>query len=167
MAKITYVNLKKRKGTTIVRQPINVTEDVQIGNTKKTTRKKRFIQYVANLDTIYVDEQIKILGSKPSPDPIYIVKGKLDVEEDNTSLVKFMNIHSDNKENGGNEFRKLDVEKEDLFEVQQYEKTSKVQSAIMEADEKLARSIGVWFFGIKYLKIYVIQPLILMFIPHC
>lgn len=156
MGKITYVNVKPRKGATIVRQNITVTEDIAIGNTKKTQRKKRLIQYVKTLDTIYVDEQIKIMGGdKPSPDPIYIAKGKLDVDENDTALVKFMKIHPDNKKNGGNEFRLLDVEKEDLFEVNKFKKTSKISSLIMDAEENLARSIGVWFLGIKYLKMNI------------
>lgn len=156
MGKVTYVNVKARKGATIVRQNITVTEDVKIGNTKKTQKKKRLIQYVKTLDTIYVEEQIQIMGGeKPSPDPIYIHKGKLDVDENDTALIKFMDIHPDNKANGGHEFRKLDVEKEDLFEVNKFKKTSKISSTIMDAEENLARSIAVWFLGTAYIKMKI------------
>lgn len=150
--KITFVTAKKKRGTVIIKNPIMVTEDIQIGNTKKSTRKRREVQYVSTLDSIYVDEQIKMMGSKPTPDPIYIAKGKRDIDGDDVALVKFLRIHSDNVENGGKDFRELDIEKEDLFEVKKFQKTSKICNEIMEADENLTYSIAVWFLGFKYMR---------------
>lgn len=156
MGKITFITPTPRKGTLIVRQNFTVTVEESQGQGKPRAKVKKLCQYADTFDSIFVDEQIKANGQiRPTPTHVYIVKGKLTVDEDNAPLEKFMTIHPDNEANGGKEFRLLDVEGEDLFEVKKWKLTTKVQNDIMNADESLAISIGVWFFGIKYLNLSV------------
>lgn len=165
MGKITFVTVKdskgtvkKQKGTIIVQNPIMITDFKKIGNTNKKSTKKvrRQVQYVDTLDTIFIDEQIEAMGGKiPDPTPVYITKGKKDVDDDDVALVKFLKIHSDNIENGGRIFKEYLVEKEDELEVEQFTFTSKVCAEIMESKDEIAYSIAVWFLSVKYLNMSV------------
>lgn len=155
MAKVIFVTTKKSKGQVILKQGFTITDEVKIGNTKKTTKKRRKIQYCEDFDSIFVDEQVKLMGEVPTRTKIKLFKGKLTVDEENTSLIKFLRISPQNVANGGNVFKELDVEKEDLYEVEKFKKTSKICNAIMDGEEKLVRSIAVWLLGTRQLKVSI------------
>ena len=67
----------------------------------------RAIRYNPREDTIYVEEQT----SKPMKQPIIFENGKLWVRRNQPNLKKFLDMHPTNEANGGNMFRKVDLEK--------------------------------------------------------
>lgn len=150
---VVFVTTKKSKGTYIVNQNLTITDEIQIGNTKKKTKKRRVLRYVESLDSIFVDEQKSFLGDeKIDSSPVFIVKGKREVKEDQINLISFLRKHPDNVANGGKDFKEFDETKEDKLEVEQFTKTANIVAKVMEADDNLVRSIAVWFLGIKNIK---------------
>jgi hypothetical protein len=71
------------------------------------TKKPRALRYVTNQPTFFVDEQVDpyILG------PVVIEDGRLTVAAHQTILQQFLEIHPDNKKNGGSVFFEFDPER--------------------------------------------------------
>lgn len=151
MDKISFITLKKRRGTLILRNPVTVYEKYASGKNKGKTKKKRQIRYCPDLHSIYVDEQ-REMSDNPTPEAVYIAKGIKHVEEENVSLIEFLRIHPDNVANGGNLFKELDVAKEEEFEIARFEALDKARNFIMTSDENVVRSAAVWFLGVSYIK---------------
>lgn len=136
----------KKTHAVIIEQPSTYYEKDKKG---KVVRKRQ-IQYVAELDTIFVDEQRQQMEN-PKSSPIYITRSILKVEDDNRPLLEFMEKHSDNEANGGRVFKLMDIEKEEIYEVERFESMDKARSLLSEANDTLVRAIAVWFLGTSHI----------------
>lgn len=144
----SFVTIKKHHAL-IVQQPVIYYEKYKQGANKGKVKKKRQIQYCEDLDTIFVDEQRK-LTDKPEVTPIFITKSILTIDNDNVPYITLMRSHPDNTDNGGALWRELDIEKEEAFEIAQYEALDKARSMLMSADDNLIRTVAIWFLGTSY-----------------
>ena len=111
MAKITFKTLSKRK-VIILKQNIPFNERYKSGAKKGKVKRKRVIRYVEDLDSIFVDEQIRI-DPKATRTHIKISGGVKHVDEDDIYLLEFLRASSENEANGGKIFREVDVEKDE------------------------------------------------------
>jgi hypothetical protein len=141
-----FRTLKPQRAAVIVQQPIVYYQR----NSKGKTTKKRHIQYVEDLETIFVDEQRKLVDN-PKPSPIYIAKGVLKIDDDNLPMLELMSKHPHNQANGGTLFRLVDVEKDDLYEVKQSEKIDKARASLIDMDDNLIRAVAAWFLGHSFI----------------
>ena len=138
----------------IVEQPAVYLERYPASNKLKAgqVKRKRQIQYVDYLDTIFVDEQ-KLKDDNPKINHIYLSrKGSIKVSKDDVTLIKFLRLHPDNVANGGKQFREFNLDKENQLEIESWEKLNKAESHIISGEnENLVRSMAVWFLGNSYL----------------
>ena len=143
----------KKSHAVIVQQPIAYYERYKTdGKTwkKGEVKRKRQIQYVEDLETIFVDEQMKLVNN-PKPTPIYITKGSLRVPDDNLPKIKLLTIHPHNEANGGSLFKLINVKKDELYQIQEYETLDKAREALGKADDNLIRAVAAWFLGTDYI----------------
>ena len=144
-----FKTLKRQNAAVIIQQPIAYYERYETnGKTwkKGKVKKKRQIQYVEDLETVFVDEQRKLVD-KPRPTPIYIAKGILKVDDDNLPKIKLLMIHPHNEANGGKLFKLVDVVNDELYEVEKMEKLDKAKASLMNAEDNLIRAVAAWFLG--------------------
>lgn len=151
MGTTTFKTLKKSYAL-IIEQPVLYNERFDSGKNKGKVKSKRKIQYVKGLDTIFVDEQISVLGHIPDPTPIYISKGIITINDDEIHMIDLMNKHQDNKENGGTLFKLLDVEVEEIYQIGEYQALDNARKSISDADDNVIRALGLWFLGNAKLK---------------
>lgn len=135
----------------IVKQPFFVVEKHKTGAKKGKVKSKRLAQYCEGIDTIFIDEQKKITEN-PERKHIYIKNDYLKVDEEDVRLLEAIRKHEDNVINGGNLFREIDLEKEELFEIEELEETDNVLSLLANASESTIITAGVWFFGMSFLE---------------
>jgi hypothetical protein len=140
----------KKTHAVIVEQPVPFFEKHKSGVNKGKTRRKRMIQYVEDLDTIFVDEQRK-LADKVVRTPIYITRNTIKCDDNEISKIELLNAHPDNVLNGGKLFKLVEIEKEELFELKKYEEMDRAKLALMGADDNLVRAIAVWFLGQRHI----------------
>lgn len=145
----SFKTLKKTRAV-IIEQPVPYFERYKSGKNVGKVKRKRQIQYNKELDTIFVDEQRQQVDD-PKPTTIYITKSVLKVDDKDLPMIEFLMKHRDNEINGGTLFKLVDVEKDELYEIQQYEEKDKARHLLNEADDNLIRTIAVWFLGIKYI----------------
>ena len=141
----------KKSNIVIIKQPAVYLERYTTGNKSGQVKRKRQIQYVDYLDTIFVDEQKKA-DDNPKISPVYLAKkGSLKVDNENITLIAFLKKHPDNTANGGKQFKLLDIQKEEDFEIESYQRLVKAENSILQANDNLVRVISVWFLGNNYL----------------
>lgn len=140
----------KKSNVVIVQQPVVYYERYTSGANVGKVKRKRMIQYVEDLDTIFVDEQRKVVDN-PKPTPIYINKSNLMIEDDNVTKIELMTIHPHNTANGGTLFFLLDVDKEEVLELGNYKTTHEAVSLILEANDNEVRAVAIWFLGKAFL----------------
>ena len=143
--KITFKTLNKTHAVT-VRQPAMYNEKYASGNKSGKVKRKRQIQYVENLESIFVDEQ-KLIEDNPRPTSLYLLKGLMTIDADNITLVELMEKHPDNVANGGKLFKFLNVEAEELYEIKQYEAMDKAKHSLSKSDDNTIMAVSVWFLG--------------------
>ncbi len=143
--KITFKTLTKTNAVTI-KQPVIYNELWTTGNRQGSVKKKRQIQYVENLDSIFVDEQ-KLIDSNPRPTALYLIKGLMTFDEDNITLKDFMEKHPDNQANGGLLFKFLDIEAEELYQISEFEASDSAKESLRNADDTTIMAAAVWFLG--------------------
>lgn len=73
----------------------------------ESTDSVRSIRYIPREDTIFTEEQT----SKPVKQPIMFENGRLWVRKNQPNLKRFLDMHPGNEANGGNIFRKVNLEK--------------------------------------------------------
>lgn len=134
-----------KSNVVIVKQPVIYVEKDSKGKVKS----RRQIQYIETHDEVFVDLQIKV-DPKAKKTPIYFNKGILTVPEDNITLIKFLSMHPDNKANGGNKFKLIEVEKEQMYQINEFEKLDEARELLMNAKETEARSLALWFLGSSF-----------------
>lgn len=144
-----YKTLKKTHAV-IVKQPAIYYERFKTGDRKGKVKRQRQIQYVEGLDTIFVDEQRKLID-KPVATHIYITKGVLNVEDENITKKALMDAHPDNEANGGNLYKLVDVVNDELYQIKELEKLDKAKASLSEADDNLIRTVAAWFLGTSYI----------------
>lgn len=147
---ITTFRTLKKHNVVIIEQPSYWIEKYTSGAKSGQVKSRRQIQYCEHLDTIFIDEQIK-LDPNPKVTPIYISKGTLSIPEIDYKKVEFMEKSHQNEANGGSLFKLLDIEKEEEFEIAAFEANDKAKFALSTADDNLVRTLAVWFFGVNYL----------------
>ena len=76
-----------------------------------------------------------------------IIDGDIDISEVSVRLKELMDKHPDNVANGGNLFKFLDIEAEELYEIKQYEATDLAKSSLSKADDNTIMAVAVWFLG--------------------
>ena len=140
----------RKTNVVIVNQPFIYTELHKSGVKKGKQKSKRQVQYVEHLDSVFVDEQKKI-EDNPTPTPIYIKKGIISIDENDTQLVDTFRMHPDNVVNGGNLFKEVDVAKDELYEIEKLEALDEARVNIMKADENALRAAAVFFLNPNYL----------------
>lgn len=145
----TFKTLKK-SNVVIVQQPITYLEKFTSGANIGKVKRKRMIQYCAELETIFVDEQRKIVDN-PMPTPIYLNKGHLKVDDDNITMMELMECHPHNEANGGNLFKLLDIDTEEVLELAHYKTTFEAVNAVLTASDNEVRAVAVWFLGQSFL----------------
>ena len=151
MAIIVFKTLKKHN-VVIVKQPFIHVEKHKSGVKKGKMKKKRQIQYVEHLDSIYIDEQ-KSIEDNPKPTPIYLKKGVITIDdEENTQKIEALRLHPDNEANGGRLFKEVNIEQEEIYEIQRFEALDKARTSIMTAEENVLRAAAVFFLHPSYLK---------------
>ncbi len=134
MATVTFKTIKKGRAYLVE----NPSFSLQLDNKGKLKR-KRAIRYVEGLESIYVDEQIKI-DPDAKPTSIRIDKSRLRVDDQkDPALVWFLQKHSRYDQ----DFTVLDVEKEDLLEVAQWKATAKASEYIRESDDITIRALAM------------------------
>ncbi len=136
----------KKSHAVIVQQPIAYYERKANGEVKR----KRQIQYVEDLETVFVDEQRKLVDN-PKPTPIYITRSSLRIPDDNLPMIKLLTIHPHNEANGGKLFKLIDVKKDELYEINAFEKLDKARATLGNADDNLIRAVAAWFLGSNYI----------------
>lgn len=109
------------------------------------------IQYTEGIPTIIASEQKK---SYPGIEPtsIYIKNGIHNVSEDNIYLVEFMRKTKDNQANGGKVIQEIDVEKDEIYQLESYEKLDDARNHVRNADDNETRAMAMWFMGHEYIK---------------
>ena len=145
---VSFVTTKKRHVMT-VQQPILCTERFKQGAKEGKVKSRRLIQFNEDLDTIYLDEQRKMLDN-PKPTHIFFTKKPLTIHQDERSRIEFLRKHPDNEANGGRYFKELDVVNDEILELKAYEELDKAKQSLMAADDNLVRAIAVWFLGSNY-----------------
>jgi len=104
----------------------------------KVTRKRK-IQYVPDMETVFYDEQIKI-DPAVERENVYIDKGTLRIDKDlKPNLYDFLTRHH----NFDVDFRLLDIENEQLFEIAELKATDEAKAFIFKADENIIRTIAI------------------------
>lgn len=150
MGYIVFKTVKKHKRL-IIKQPTLVVEKYTSGAKKGKVKAKRRAQYCEGLDTIFIDEQSKLID-KPERTNIYVKNSFLKIDEDDVRMLELLRKHEDNVANGGNQFQEVNIEEEELYEIEQMEKTDEVRSLLAKASENEVITAGVWFFGIHYME---------------
>jgi hypothetical protein len=150
----TIFKTVKSANIVIIQQPATYLERYPDNNKQGKAgkvKRKRQIQYVEYLDTIFVDEQ-KSQDQDLKISPVYLAKkGSIKVDNDNITLIKFLTLHPDNIANGGKLFKLVNVAKDEEFEIESYEKLIEAEGSILGANDNLLRVISVWFLGNSYL----------------
>jgi len=133
----------------ILRQPF-----IAVENKGKENERRYRAQYAEGQTTLEIENQFTGNPNKPHPDPtpIYITKGfkNLSVEE-NPLMLKAFEVHPDNVANGGRLFKEFDIKKEELLEIEAFEKEDEAKGKLKKASPTLIRAAAVWFLGQKYL----------------
>jgi len=106
---------------------------------------KRKIQYSEEYNTIDYNEQIKI-DKNVKATPIAFRKMMLKTY-DNPTLEEFLNTTSQNKDNGGNLFRLVDVEKEAEYQLQEFEVFDTAINFLNKSTQKQIKALAIWFLG--------------------
>lgn len=137
----------------IVKQPFRVKEKYKTGGKAGQTKSIRMAQYCDTLESIYIEEQKKI-EKNPRVTPIYIRKGKLLVDPDETPLlIEAMRNHEDNVANGGKLFREVDANKDEIEAIKLYQELDKIRSYIMSSKPHEAKTMGLFYLGHSTLNI--------------
>lgn len=150
---MAHIKTLKRSHAVIVQQPIAYYEKYKTdGKTwkKGQVKRKRQIQYVEDLETIFVDEQRKLVDN-PKPTPIYITRSSLRIPDDNLPMIELLSIHPHNEANGGSLFKFINVEKDELYQIEEFEALDKAREALGKADNNLIRAVAAWFLGTDYI----------------
>ena len=123
------------KANFIVKQPAFY---LQKNNKGKVTR-KRSIQYVPSLESVFVDEQLKV-DPNAVRENIVIKKRPLVIDRDLfPQKVDFLERHED----FGEKFKILDLEQEQLFELKEMAETDDAKSYLLKADANVIRAIAI------------------------
>lgn len=146
---IVFKTLKPHKRL-ILRQPFIVQGIHKSGSKKGKLKAKRMAQYCEGLDTIYIDEQRNLTDNPERTNQLF-KNSYLRVDDSEIILLEALRSHEDNEANGGNIFKEIDVEKEELFEIEQLEKTDEVKSKLAKTSDNMIITAGVWYFGFSYL----------------
>ena len=136
-----YQTLKKHKVVILKNPSFEIIRDG-----KGKVKERRKIQYSRDHTSIYLEEQKKI-EEKPKPTSLWIKGTNIKVLDDDIGLIKFLDATEQNEANGGKIFKKLDVEKEELYQIEALELHQKAINAIMGAKETEIRAMAMWFLG--------------------
>lgn len=144
-----YVLFKtsKPRHAMILKQPFMVVERFKTGDKKGKVKSRRQAQYNEDYQSIYVDEQRKI-DPQAKPTTVIIRKGKVLVDNDNISLLEALRTHPDNIKNGGKEFKEVDIEKEDLYEIEAFKLLDEANMYLMTADDSDIRTLATDVIGV-------------------
>jgi hypothetical protein len=141
---VFFKTLKKHHIVTI-KNPCVFTDRFKSGNKKGKVKSKQQIQYSKDYDTIDLIEQRKIdPKAKASPLWLDVGKGIFKIHTDDIHLLDFLRKCEQNEENGGTLFKEINVEKEELYELEGFEKFTKACSLINDAKENDLRAAAGW-----------------------
>lgn len=147
MAIRTFITVSKRRAANVRNNvPVMVVTEIGQGKgiPKKKQKVKRILRYVEDLDSIYVDEQNKV-DKDAKQKNIILNKGVFKFDDENDVLLRFLEAHPDNVANGGNQFKELIVENEELYELEKFKKINKAKDTLANADDNLIRAMGLEF----------------------
>ena len=145
---ITFKTLSKRKSI-ILKQEVNYNERYRSGAKEGQVKRRRIIRYCKDLESIFVDEQMKVTD-KPKQTTIRIDNSVLKVNEDNITLLEYLRTTPENEANGGKIFKELDIEKEEAFELDRYKTIHNAKTCIFDASKNDVMNVAISMFGHAY-----------------
>jgi len=139
MAIISFVTFPKKRRYFIVEQPSFVMKK----NTSGKNVRKRSTKYVPTLDTIFVDEQLKI-DPNAVEEAIAISNGRLTVDDEAfPHKVDFLKTHHD----FGKKFKILNIEEDEELELMAFEASDKAKKNITTAKDSVIRAMAIEFIS--------------------
>ena len=150
MAKYHSFRTVRKSHAVILRQPFIWTKRDRNGKIKEQIK----CQYNEDQTTLVMADQVSPDPNRPvEPTPVYIMRGVKNISEeaDEALLLQMFQIHPDNVDNGGKVFKHYDVQKEELLQLEAFEKADNAKELLRKADDNLVRAAAVWFLGNKYL----------------
>ncbi len=124
-------------------------------DSKGKTIRKRQIQYCPNLESIFVDEQIKV-DPKPVFETIRIDRGKITIDDElHPAKAEFLKKHR----KLGVDWKILDVEADDRFEIKQFEATDRAKKFIFDANSHTIRAMAIELISPHLAQIHTIDKL--------